>query len=88
MKSCARVAQELGITRQAVHQNSKSAMKKIYNNMFKYNLADTPFEAVMNLMIMLGLDKSNEEDIKDFYTMFPDEIKKEVLKSANSRQLQ
>ena len=71
------IAQELGITRQAVSYSLRKSM----DTMYKYalaNYADTPTEAVVALMRVLGVQAGTVEDFKEFISYFNDDIMRDI----------
>ena len=68
------IAKELGISRQAVSFALRKAILKMYNEVLKQGYADSPFDAVYTLMVMLGLNKGDIEDISEFISLFPKNI--------------
>lgn len=71
------ISEKLGITRQAVSNILKRAMKKFYNQVKKIDPEWGPFERSCAMMRMLGVDQSMEE-VKKFYMLFPPTIRKEI----------
>jgi len=81
----AEIAKELGgISRQAVSNTLKRAMKKVYNNVKKLDKSWTPFECMCVMMKMFSIPNDNNE-IKKFYNLFPPEVKQEVMDSMNNK---
>ena len=77
----AAIAKELGITRQAVSNILKKAMKKCYNRVSIIDPTWGPFEKSCALMRILRVDPV-EEEIKKFYNLFPKEVRDEIEKDA------
>lgn len=77
------IATELGITRQAVSNTLKRAMKKVYTKVRAMHNT-SPFETASNMMIMLSVGDS-EEETKEFFKLFPTDIRKEIEKDASKR---
>ncbi len=77
----AAIAAELGITRQAVSNILKKAMRKFYNQVKNVDTTWGPFERSCAMMRMLGVDHV-EEEIKKFYNLFPMDIRNEIEKDA------
>lgn len=75
------ISEELGITRQAVSNILKRAMKKFYIQVKKVDPNWGPFERSCAMMRMLRVD-NNEEEIKKFYMLFPPDIRDEIEKDA------
>lgn len=78
------IATELGISRQAVSQSLKKSMKKIYKQVIKTKLADRPFEIALVMMDAFNINQASEQDVEDFYALFPKDIKNEIRKDAAS----
>ena len=76
------IADELGISRQAVSQSLKKSMKKIYRQVKKLNLADTPFEIVLVMMTFLNINQASKQDVEEFYCLFPKDLQKEIRANA------
>jgi DNA-binding transcriptional regulator LsrR (DeoR family) len=75
----AEIGKELGITRQAVSNTLKRAMKKVFIEM-KKETGGSDFEVAVSLMIGLGVEDS---DAKNFFKLFPPDIRKKIEDSAN-----
>lgn len=75
------ISEELGITRQAVSNILKRAMKKFYLQVKRVDTEWGPFERSCAMMRMLRVD-NNEEEIKKFYMLFPPDIRDEIEKDA------
>lgn len=74
------IARELGITRQAVSLTLKRAVLKIYTKVIQDKLADNPFEAAIMMQEFFGI--TNDEDVKQFFELFPKKIQLEISKYA------
>jgi predicted transcriptional regulator len=79
------IANELGITRQAVSQTLKSSMKKCYKSILKHKFAESPYDAAVALMIFLKVDHGDDQDVKEFFGLFPKEIQKEIYDDAKTQ---
>lgn len=78
------IANELGISRQAVSQCLKRALKKMYNAL-KEDCPDlTPSEVVFTIMCGLDLYNADEQEIVEFFRLFPKDIKQEIMNSEVS----
>jgi hypothetical protein len=77
--SGAEIAKELGITRQAVSNTLKRAMKKMFMGMKKDNKDWNNFETAV--AISIGLDLP-EGDLKKFFKLFPPDIRKMIETDA------
>ncbi len=75
----AEIAKELGITRQAVSNTLKRAMKKMFIAMKKENPTMSDFDVAVSLQVGLGVD---DVDVKKFFKLFPPDIRKKIEASA------
>lgn len=75
------IAEELGITRQAVSNLLKRAMKKFYLKTSKLDNEWGPFEASCAMLKMLNVGNTAEE-VKKFYLLFPKDIRDEIEADA------
>ena len=78
-KTGAEIAKELGISRQAVSNTLKRAMKKMFIQMVKENPDQSEFDIAVSLQIGLGVD---DVDVKKFFKLFPPDIRKKIEASA------
>lgn len=76
----AEIGKELGITRQAVSNTLKRAMKKVFLEMKKEGGNTSDFETAVNMMVGLGVD---DMDVNNFFKLFPPDIRKKIEDSAN-----
>lgn len=84
--SCAEIGEELDITRQAVSQTLKRAVKKVYNNVI--NLEDSegsPWVAFNIMSNFFGV--SDQKDVNMFMTMLPKKVQKDILSDAKNRNI-
>lgn len=79
--SGAAIAKELGISRQAVSNTLKRAMKKAYIEARKIDKS-SPFEAAV---ILSQIFDEGEEDLKKFFKLFPPDIRKEIEADAREK---
>ena len=75
------IAISMGITRQAVSNILKRAMKKFFLEVKKMDKEWGAFDTSCAMMKMLGVD-NNVNDIKKFYMLFPPDIRKEIEDDA------
>lgn len=75
------IAIKLGITRQAVSNILKRAMKKYYEQTKKMDPEWGPFDCSCAMMRMLGV-ANNAEEIKKFYNLFPPDVRDEIEQDA------
>jgi len=73
------IAQELGTTRQYISNTLKSAMTKVFDNAQKQFPDLGPYEVAMELIKILQVD---EEDVGNFYNLFPPRIRELIKKDA------
>ena len=73
-KTGSEIARELNISRQAVSQSLKRAIIKIYNGLMEKDV--TPTEVVLFMRDWFGVVE--DEDIQQFYDLFPKKIKDEL----------
>jgi DNA-binding transcriptional regulator LsrR (DeoR family) len=76
----AEIAKELGISRQAVSNTLKRAMKKVYIEAKKLENW-SPFEAAVAISQMFGQDA----DLNKFFRLFPPDVRKEIEKDAREK---
>jgi predicted DNA-binding protein YlxM (UPF0122 family) len=72
------IGAEIGITKQAVSQNVKKGVNKIFNYIHE-NIAKSPFEALSMLVIFLNID--NHDDFKQMYKLIDTKYKKSIERS-------
>jgi len=70
------VADELGITRQAVCQSLKKSIKKIYYRIKNIYQSSSPIEILAIMATMFNI--YSESEYKKFFNLFPPNIKGEV----------
>jgi len=76
------IARELGITRQTVSATTKRALGKMFREVQDLGLADDAFEAMLALMSMCNVSDGSMEDVMGFLSLFPSEIRNEVIKAS------
>ena len=76
----AEIAKELGISRQAVSNTLKRAMKKVFKEAMKLEKW-SPFEAAVALSQMFGQDA----DLNKFFRLFPPDVRKEIENDAREK---
>ena len=81
-KTGSEIARELGISRQAVSQSLKRALTKMYTGLINEGVTSSPIETIMYLRDWLGV--TDEEDIQQFYDMFPKNIKDDIRLDAGN----
>lgn len=79
------IARELDITRQAVSQTLKSGIRKLYHEILRQKIADTPFDAICAMMYAFDIHKAPQEEITDFIFLLPNDIRREVEKDARCK---
>ena len=84
----AEIARDMGISRQAVSNTLKRAMKKVYISTQELNPGIRPFETAVMMMKMFEVIDSNE--VNKFFHLFPpnirDEIRNDVIESRKHRK--
>lgn len=80
----AEIAREMDISRQAVSYAIRKSMRKMYQYVLDEKIAETPFSAVLAMMIMLGVNNSDNSDIQQFLKMFDKDIVNKVKEEAES----
>jgi predicted DNA-binding protein YlxM (UPF0122 family) len=78
----AQIARELGITRQAVSNNLKRAISKVYAEVKKTESGWGPFESAVAMSQMFGVEQDSPEELKKFFKLFPPKIRKEIEEDA------
>jgi len=81
----AQIARELGITRQAVSNNLKRAMTKVYAEVKKTEKGWGPFETAVAMSQMFGVEQDSPEELKKFFKLFPPKLRKEIEADAVSQ---
>lgn len=81
----AQIARELGITRQAVSNNLKRAMSKVYAEVRKTEKSWGPFEVAVAMSQMFGVEQDSPEELKKFFKLFPPKLRKEIETDAVSQ---
>lgn len=81
-KTGSEIARELDISRQAVSQTLKRAVTKIYNGLQEEGITESPTETILFMQSWLGV--TDEEDIQQFYDMFPKSIRDEIKEHARN----
>lgn len=81
----AEIARELGISRQAVSYSLRKSMNKMYHYVMSNDMANTPFDAILVLMSVLGVSNSCVSDIEKFLKLFDKSIVNQVKADASSR---
>lgn len=80
-KSGADIAKELGITRQAVSNTLKRALKKVFTEMKKQNPEWDAFQIAVALA--QGWETANTAaEMKKFFKLFPPAVRKEIEQAA------
>ena len=80
--SGSQISRELGISRQAVSQALKRAMKKIYEGLLAEKITENPSETIMFMRDWFGV--TDEEDIEQFFDLFPKNIQDEIREHARN----
>lgn len=85
LRSQAEISRELNCTRANVGQSLRRSIQKIYKNILKENLANSPFEAFEFLTGFLNL--YGEEDINEFFKTMPKNMQEEIKNDAKTRHM-
>lgn len=83
--SGAEISRTLGISRQAVSQSLKRAITKVYNGLQAEGITDSPTRTLMFMREWFGVN--SEDDIKQFISLLPPKIRKEVREDARNFKL-
>jgi hypothetical protein len=81
------IARELGITRQGVSQTLKSGMRKLYKEIIRTKIAESPFDAICAMMCCFGLHRAQHDDIVDFLYLLPNDVRRELQNDTKYRKL-
>ena len=81
-KTGSEIAREMNISRQAVSQALKRAVTKVYNNLQSENITDSPTETILYMREWFGI--TDDEDLQQFFDMFPKSIKDEIKEHARN----
>lgn len=81
-KTGAEIAKELGITRQAISNTLKRAIKKVYEEVGKLDATWGPFERAVVMSIIFKVD---EVELTKFVRLFPPALRKEIETDAKGR---
>lgn len=79
------VSEELGVSRMAVSQSLKRAIKKIYYLLRKGNKHLDSFEIAVMMSQLLNVSLDSESEMNKFFNLFPSDIKKEITNYAKTR---
>lgn len=85
LRSQAEISRELNCTRANVGQSLRRSIQKMYKNILKENLANSPFEAFEYLTGFLNLH--GEDDINEFYKTMPKDIQEEIRNDAKANHM-
>ena len=76
------IGKQLGISRQAVSYSIRKSMKSMYYYILEKGMANTPFDAVLVLMSMLGVNDGDINDVKGFIKLFSKDIREDIQNDA------
>jgi len=79
------IAQELNTTRQNISSVLKRTMTKIYNRVQRENLEMSPFEVVVYISEILGVNQRGEQEISKFFKLFPPEIRQQIIEDGQNK---
>ena len=72
------IADKCGFSRQYVSQTLKRAMKKFYIEVKKLDRSLNAFDRTLLMMEMLNV--TEKDDVKNFYHLFPPDIREDIRK--------
>ncbi len=78
----AEIAKELGISRQAVSFALRKSVNKLYYEVQRLGYADDPFDTVLTLALMLGINKGSSEDMKEFISLLNNDVQVSLKRDA------
>ena len=81
-KTGSEIARELNISRQAVSQTLKRAVTKIYKGLQEEGITENPTETILFMRERFGI--TDEEDLQQFFDMFPKSIRDEIKEHART----
>lgn len=81
-KTGSEIARELNISRQSVSQTLKRAVTKIYKGLIEDGITDNPTQTIFFMSDWLNI--TDEEDLSQFYDMFPKSIRDEIKEHARN----
>lgn len=81
----AEIAKELGITRQAVSNTLKRAMKKMFDEFQKMDKNWDAFEVAVAMSQGFGDLTNNEVEMKKFFKLFPPDLRRKIEKDAEKK---
>lgn len=76
------IAKDIGISRQAVSQHLKRAIRKFYTETKKLDSSWGPFDTAVVMSVMLNI---GESDLNKFLSLFPPMLKKKIKDDARSK---
>lgn len=79
------IAEVLGVSRMAVSQALKRAVKKIYYLLKKANKHLDSFDIAVMMSQILSVSLDSESEMNKFFNLFPGDIKKEIKHHAKDR---
>jgi len=85
VNSQSEIARNLNCTRANVGQSLKRIIFKMYKNILKERLAESPFEAFEYLTGFLNLHC--EDDINEFFRTMPKKLQEEIKEDAKTRYM-
>jgi hypothetical protein len=80
----AEIAREIGITRQAVSYTLRKSMVKMYKYILEKKWAESPFDAMVVLMTVLGVNNGDMKDVNDFISLFSLDIQSSIKEDAKN----
>lgn len=80
------VAEHLGVSRQFVSMCTRNGIYKIYKEVLRQGISNTPAEAVCAMMVGLGIHKATEIEVYEFINLFPKDIITKVKKELKEKK--
>lgn len=78
-KNGTEIAEEIGISRQAISQIITKSLKKVYIETRKLDKNKSPFDVVLNMMQILNVEDS---DLHNFIQLLPDTLLRSIQTDA------
>lgn len=79
------IAKTIGCTRANVSQCLRNAVKKVYTNIMKNEIADHPYEAFEVMSVMFDL--KSQEDYNELYRLMPSDAKERIREYGQTKTL-
>lgn len=79
------IAEVLDVSRMAVSQTLKRALKKIYSLLKKHNRHLDSFDIAVMMSELLCVSLDSESEVSKFFNLFPANIKEEIENHGRTR---